>query len=126
MANRGAPTDYDEWHTRGAVGWNWDNVLPYFKKLERDLDIDDDWHGQEGPIPVRRVPQGQWSGHCKAMAEAYGRAGYKYLPDQNGYFEDGYFPVTISNAEERRVSAAIGYLSEDVRKRDNCVIKLNI
>ncbi|MCA8929969.1 MAG: GMC family oxidoreductase N-terminal domain-containing protein, partial [Alphaproteobacteria bacterium] len=105
MANRGAPTDFDEWHERGATGWRWDDVLPYFKKVERDLDIDDEWHGQEGMIPVRRVPAAQWPGHAKALAEAFGRAGYKYLPDQNGLFEDGYFPITISNAEEQRVSA---------------------
>jgi 5-(hydroxymethyl)furfural/furfural oxidase len=122
MANRGAPTDYDEWHARGATGWKWENVLPYFKKLERDLDFKDDWHGQDGPIPVRRIPESQWSGHCKALAKAFDRAGYKYLPDQNGHFEDGYFPVTISNAEEQRVSAAIGYLDADVRKRPNLTI----
>ena len=119
MANRGAPTDYDEWHERGATGWRWDDVLPYFKKLEHDLDFNDEWHGQNGPIPVRRVPESQWSGHAKAVATALGRAGYKYLPDQNGLFEDGYFPATISNAEEQRVSAAIGYLNADVRRRDN-------
>ncbi|PPR65028.1 MAG: 5-(hydroxymethyl)furfural oxidase [Alphaproteobacteria bacterium MarineAlpha4_Bin2] len=119
MANRGAPTDYDDWVARGAAGWNWDKVLPYFKKLETDLDIDDEWHGQEGPILVRRVPRDHWSGHSKALAEAFDRAGYKYLPDQNGFFEDGYFPVTISNAEEQRVSASIGYLNADVRKRPN-------
>lgn len=119
MANRGAPTDYDEWHRRGATGWSWDNVLPYFKKLERDLDVKDEWHGQDGPIPVRRIPQAQWPGHAKALAKAFGRAGYKYLPDQNGFFEDGYFPITISNAEEQRVSAAIGYLSAEVRARSN-------
>lgn len=122
MANRGAPTDYDEWHERGATGWRWDDVLPYFKKLERDLDVDDEWHGQEGMIPVRRVPEAQWPGHAKALAEAFERAGYKYLPDQNGFFEDGYFPITISNAEEQRVSAAIGYLNADVRKRENLTI----
>ena len=48
------------------------------------------------------------------MAEALVEAGYKYLEDQNGYFEDGYFPVTISNAAEQRVSAAIGYLTSEV------------
>jgi 5-(hydroxymethyl)furfural/furfural oxidase len=122
MANRGAPTDYDEWQQRGANGWRWDDVLPYFKKLEHDLDFDDDWHGQDGPIPVRRVPKEQWAGHAHAVAEAFERAGYKYLPDQNGFFEDGYFPVTISNAEERRVSAAIGYLTSDVRKRENLTL----
>ena len=119
MANRGAPTDYDEWEARGASGWDWNNVLPYFKKLETDLDINDDWHGQDGPMPVRRVPEKHWSEHSKALLETLKRANYKYLPDQNGFFEDGFFPVTISNAEEKRVSASIGYLTDDVRNRDN-------
>ena len=122
MANRGAPTDYDEWQARGATGWKWEHVLPYFKKLERDLDFNDEWHGQDGPIPVRRVPEKLWPGHAKALAEAFRRAGYKYLPDQNGLFEDGYFPVTISNANEQRVSASIGYLDADVRQRQNLTI----
>ncbi len=122
MANRGAPTDYDEWDARGASGWKWNDVLPYFKKLERDLDFDNEWHGKDGMIPIRRVPERQWPGHAKALATAFSESGYKYLPDQNGHFEDGYFPVTISNAEEQRVSAAIGYLNADVRKRDNLTI----
>jgi 5-(hydroxymethyl)furfural/furfural oxidase len=122
MANRGAPTDYDEWHQRGASGWKWENVLPYFKKLERDLDFDNEWHGQDGPIPVRRVPEKQWPGHAKALKAAFARAGYKHLDDQNGHFEDGYFPITISNANERRVSASIGYLNAEVRKRPNLTI----
>ena len=122
MANRGAPTDYDEWHARGATGWKWENVLPYFKKLERDLDFDNEWHGQDGPIPVRRVPQRHWPEHARALMRAFGRAGYKELADQNGYFEDGYFPITISNANEQRVSASIGYLNAEVRKRPNLTI----
>jgi 5-(hydroxymethyl)furfural/furfural oxidase len=122
MANRGAPTDYDEWEARGAAGWNWETVLPYFRKLETDLDIEDEWHGRDGPILVRRIPEEQWPAHSTALKEALDRAGYKSLADQNGHFEDGYFPCTISNAEEKRVSAAIGYLNADVRKRDNLTI----
>jgi 5-(hydroxymethyl)furfural/furfural oxidase len=122
MANRGAPTDYNEWHARGATGWKWDDVLPYFKKLERDLDVDDDWHGKDGPIPIRRVPERQWPGHAKALKQAFTRAGYKELADQNGRFEDGFFPITISNANEQRVSASIGYLNAEVRKRPNLKI----
>ncbi|MGI9477474.1 MAG: GMC family oxidoreductase [Hyphomicrobiaceae bacterium] len=122
MANRGAPTDYDEWQERGAKGWNWDKVLPYFKKLETDLDFDDEWHGQDGPISVRRVPEAHWPKHSKALIEVLDRANYKRLADQNGFFEDGYFPVTISNAEEQRVSASIGYLTPDVRARENLTI----
>jgi len=46
LANRGAPSDYDEWEARGAAGWNWNAVLPYFKKVERDMDFDGPWHGK--------------------------------------------------------------------------------
>ena len=122
LANRGAPTDYDEWDARGAAGWNWDNVLPYFKKVERDMDFDDEWHGREGRIPVRRIWPEFWPEHAKGLAEALGQSGAKYLPDQNGFFEDGYFPITISNAYERRVSAAIGYLDPATRARENLTI----
>ena len=70
MANRGAPTDYDEWASRGAEGWGWNDVLPYFKKVERDLDFDGPYHGKDGRIPVRRIPPEHWTGHAKAVAEA--------------------------------------------------------
>jgi 5-(hydroxymethyl)furfural/furfural oxidase len=122
LANRGAPTDYAEWEARGAEGWGWDDVLPYFRKVERDLDFDGPYHGKEGRIPVRRIMPEHWNGHAKAAAEAFRRAGYEYLPDQNGEFRDGYFPITISNAEESRVSAAIGYLDAETRRRENLTI----
>ncbi len=122
LANRGAPTDYDEWHARGATGWNWGNVLPFFKKVERDMDFDGPWHGNEGRIPVRRIFPDLWPEHAKAAAETFKAAGHKFLIDQNAEFEDGYFPITISNAYERRVSAAIGYLDPGTRMRENLTI----
>src|SRR5207244_7915953 len=69
LANRGAPTDYDEWEAKGAQGWSWNAVLPYFKKVERDMDFDGPWHGKEGRIPVRRIFPDMWCGHAKAVAE---------------------------------------------------------
>lgn len=125
MANRGAPTDYDEWEARGAAGWNWDSVLPYFRKVERDLDMDDAWHGKDGRIAVTRIPPERWPEHSRAAAEAFKLAGFKYLPDQNGRFEDGYFPVTVSIDGEKRVSAAAGYLDAQVRARENLAIATN-
>jgi len=122
MANRGAPTDYAEWAARGAEGWEWDKVLPYFKKVERDLDFTNEWHGKDGRIPVRRIPVEHWTKHATAVAEACKLAGMKFLPDQNGEFVDGYFPVTHSNASEQRVSAAMGYLDAETRKRPNLTI----
>jgi 5-(hydroxymethyl)furfural/furfural oxidase len=122
MANRGAPTDYDEWEARGAAGWNCDSVLPYFKKVEHDLDFDGPYHGKEGRIKVRRVMPAQWNNHAKAAAKTFAEAGFKPLEDQNGVFEDGFFPITISNADEQRVSAAMGYLDRTTRARENLTI----
>jgi 5-(hydroxymethyl)furfural/furfural oxidase len=122
LANRGAPTDYDEWEARGAAGWGWKDVLPYFRKVERDLDFDGPFHGKDGRIPVRRIPQAHWTKHAQAVAEACKLAGYPFLPDQNGEFVEGYFPVTHSNAAEQRVSAAMGYLDSETRKRANLTI----
>src|ERR1700739_2790426 len=122
LANRGAPSDYDEWETRGAAGWNWNAVLPYFKKVERDMDFDGPWHGKDGRIPVRRIFPDLWNGHAKAVARAFEEAGFEYILDQNAEFKDGYFPITISNLYDRRVSAAIGYLDPGTRLRDNLTI----
>lgn len=125
MANRGAPADYDEWEARGAEGWNWNEVLPFFKKVERDLDFDGPFHGKDGRIPVRRIPRRHWTRHSLAFAEAFEQAGHQFVPDQNGEFVDGYFPVTHANQAEQRVSAAMGYLDRDTRKRANLTISTN-
>jgi 5-(hydroxymethyl)furfural/furfural oxidase len=125
LANRGAPTDYDDWEARGAAGWGWDAVLPYFKKVERDVDFDGPYHGKTGPIPVRRIPPEQWNLHARAAAEAFRGAGFPFLPDQNGEYRDGHFPITISNFEDQRVSAAVGYLDPTVRARANLKISTN-
>jgi len=123
LANRGAPTDYDEWVEKGAGGWGWKDVLPYFKKVERDMDFDGPFHGKEGRIPVRRIFPTMWNGHAKAVAKAFEEAGFPYVEDQNGEFKpDGYFPITISNLYDRRVSAAIGYLDNGTRMRKNLTI----
>jgi 5-(hydroxymethyl)furfural/furfural oxidase len=123
LANRGGPDDYNEWAELGAEGWGWDEVLPYFRKLETDLDFADPTiHGQDGPIPIRRVPEPQWTDFSRAAAKALEAGGFAKLDDQNGAFRDGWFPTSISNRDEHRVSAAMGYLTDAVRRRPNLEI----
>ena len=122
LANRGAPADFEEWVERGARGWGWKDVLPFYKKVERDMDFDGPLHGKEGRIPVRRIFPEAWTEHAKASGKAFKAAGFEFIPDQNGEWKDGYYPITISNAYERRVSAAIGYLDPATRQRDNLKI----
>ncbi|SAK79896.1 GMC family oxidoreductase [Caballeronia ptereochthonis] len=120
--NRGAPSDYDDWQARGVAGWSWEDVLPYFRKVERDLDFDGPLHGSSGRIPVRRIHREAWPGHATAIAAALAESGYDYLPDQNGEFRDGYFPIAISNVDEKRVSASMAYLDDKTRARPNLTI----
>jgi 5-(hydroxymethyl)furfural/furfural oxidase len=122
VALRGTPDDYDEWERLGAAGWGWDGVLPYFRRLEHDLDFSGDLHGHDGPTPVRRVSREDWTPVARA-AHAYAQE--RQMPlvaDMNGDFRDGYCALPMSNTSERRASAAICYLDAAVRARPNLTI----
>ena len=49
---RGTPADYDGWRQRGCDGWDWDSVLPFFKKAEDQERGADEFHGVGGPLRV--------------------------------------------------------------------------
>ena len=108
-ANRGSPYDYDEWAAKGAVGWSWPNVLPYFKKLETDADFGEPLHGEGGahadtaPSP-RRL---EWvHTHHRKDLRRYGLCEHE---DQNGPWVDGVFPTSINlDQHGRRASTAAG------------------
>jgi len=122
-ANRGAPEDYDAWGRLGAEGWSWESVLPYFRKLERDLDRTGPPHGAGGPIPVRRPDPADTSGFVRGVAAAAVEAGVPWRADQNGPWQDGLFPIALNLDEDwQRVSAAQGYLTASVRARPNLSI----
>ncbi|MGB0576950.1 MAG: GMC family oxidoreductase [Alphaproteobacteria bacterium] len=118
-ANRGLPSDFDGWEELGAKGWNWEGVLPFFKKLESDRDFDGPLHGDEGPIGLRRLFEDQWPGFTAASIKAAEKDGWKNLKDQNGVFEDGYFPIPMNNIDGKRISASTAYLTNEVRARAN-------
>lgn len=123
-ANRGSPHDYDEWRDLGVEGWSWAECLPYFKKLERDLDIDDELHGKTGPFPIRRRGAEIWTPFTHAMLALCAERGIPFLPDQNGKWDDGIFEMAVNMDEQkRRVSTAWAYLTPDVRRRPNLEIR---
>ena len=67
IALRGTPDDYAEWEELGAAGWGWNDVLPFFRKLENDADFGGGMHGSDGPVPVRRIPRDRWPPVAKAL-----------------------------------------------------------
>ena len=119
---RGFPEDFDEWEAAGAPGWGWQSVLPYYARLERDLDFSGAAHGSAGPIPLLRQSREKWPPLANAVAEALAGQGYQSYRDVNTEFHDGIFPVATSALPDRRVTSAAAYLDAGVRARANLTI----
>ena len=122
VAYRGTPEDYAEWRALGAAGWDWDGVLPYFRRLENDLDFGGALHGKEGPVPVRRTAAQDWAPLAKAVHVFAQERQIPFIADMNADFRDGYGAVPMSNWPHKRASAAICYLDAETRRRANLTI----
>ena len=122
VALRGTPDDYAEWEAAGAAGWGWNDVLPFFRKLETDKDFAGGLHGSDGPVPVWRLRKEQWPPISKVLEGFAEERQFPFVADMNGDFRDGYAVVPISNWPGKRASAAICYLTGDVRARKNLTV----
>jgi len=122
VAYRGTPDDYAEWEAHGAGGWGWNDVLPYYRKLENDLDFVGDMHGRNGPVPIRRTKPDDWAPLSKAVHAFAQERQIPFIADMNADFRDGYGAVPMSNWPDKRASAAICYLDPSVRARGNLTI----
>jgi choline dehydrogenase len=108
---RGFPEDFDSWAALGNEEWSYDKVLPYFRKSERDLDIQDNYcHGSDGPIPARRRQTGPWPAIQQAFHTACVEAGFGTTNDKNGLHPSGLGVTPSNNLDGVRVSTAMGHL----------------
>jgi choline dehydrogenase len=119
IALRGQPADYDEWAARGLVEWGWEQCLPAFKRLERDLDVDDAWHGRNGELPIRRHPKEELCAWQAAFVEACRELGFADCYDSNAPNRHGVGPHAMNKVAGRRISASEAFLHAGVRARDN-------
>ncbi len=122
VAYRGTPDDYAEWEAHGADGWGWADVLPYFRKLEHEMDFTGELHGRDGPVPIRRTKPEDWAPLSKAVYAFAQERQIPFIADMNADFRDGYGAVPMSNWPHKRASAAICYLDTAVRARSNLTI----
>ena len=113
---RGDPADYDRWAQKGALGWSYDDVLPYFKRVERWEDGENEWRGANGPIGV------EWAKTndplYAAWIEAAKVAGYPHVQDYNAGTHEGFGRSQYSIRNGRRSSAAAAYLRPALRRRN--------
>jgi 5-(hydroxymethyl)furfural/furfural oxidase len=122
IAIRGIPDDYEDWASLGARGWGWNDVLPYFRKLETDVNFGDrPYHGDSGPIPVYRAPVEAWGFADRAMKDAAIGLGYGWCEDHNAPEGTGASPYAINSRNGLRISTNDGYL-EPARGRVNLTI----
>ncbi len=119
---RGFPEDFDSWATFGNDEWSYDKVLPFYRKMERDLDIQDDYHGTDGPMPVRRRQSGEMPDIQKAFNAACLRLGYGVTEDTNGPNPAGLGISPTNNLDGVRMSAAITHLNP-MRHRLNLTVR---
>ena len=90
---RGDPEDFDGWSSLGNDQWAYLEVLPYYRKLETDMDIRDDSHGSEGPIPVRRYKREEWLPFHTAFHRACVAVGFPEEEDMNNPHAWGVGPI---------------------------------
>jgi choline dehydrogenase len=107
---RGFPADFDAWAALGNDEWSYAKVLPYFRRSEHDLDIQDEFHGTDGPMPVRRRQSGPWPAIQQAFYDACVKAGFDTTADTNGPHPAGVGVTPSNNLDGVRMSVALTYL----------------
>ena len=123
---RGIPEDYDDWATEGNDEWSFVKLLPFFRKMEDDLDFHgDDFHGSDGPIPVRRYNQDELLPVPKAFLEATQTAGFPFTHDMNHPESTGVGHFALNRVDGIRMSTALTYL-QMARHRLNLTIRADV
>ncbi|ALM52046.1 GMC family oxidoreductase [Halomonas huangheensis] len=112
--NRGQQADYDHWANLGNSGWDYQSVLPYFRKIEHRKEGDEQLRGRDGLLPVSDI---DWTHPiCEAFIEGAEQQGIPRNPDYNGAYQQGvgYFQRTIHHG--LRMSTARAYLRPAMRR----------
>ena len=125
VAVRGAPLDYDRWAAKGNAGWSWAELLPYFMRIEHDAEFGSEpYHGEGGPIHIRRYPESTWSPVHHAFYEGSLELGLREHADLNA--PDAYAgvvgPWPSNRLDEVRLGTLTTYIRQ-ARRRPNFTLR---
>src|ERR687893_2098331 len=113
---RGPPRDYDRWAQSGARGWSYEDVLPFFRRMEDWDGPAGDTRGKGGPLPVGQVSR--LSQGAAAFVASCRALGFPLHRDINDGPVEGVAPIQMNVRSGQRVSTARAYL-RPARRRPN-------
>ena len=116
---RGDPAEFDSWSSLGCQGWSWEDMLPYFKRMETYADGEPDTRGKDGPINVTQLKN--FDKLADAYLDANREAGFELVNDYNDGHYEGASYLQYSTRRGFRCSSAVGYL-RPARGRSNLTV----
>jgi choline dehydrogenase len=120
---RGNAMDFENWGQLGLGNWNYENVLPYFKKSESIEGLDTEYRNTDGPLKLSRTENGNIL--SKVYLEAAKEAGYEINNDMNGYKQEGFGLMDTTIFDGKRQSTSVTYL-HPIKQRQNLTLITNV
>jgi choline dehydrogenase len=118
----GDPAEYDSWQESGVKGWRFEDLLPYFKRLETNTFSDHPLRGREGPVRITDRAKADPDTISDAYIAACLQSGIQSTPDYNAVNYEGVRYLEQTSWNGRRWSAAVAYL-RPAQNRPNLVIR---
>jgi len=122
VAVRSLPSDFSKWTALGIKGWSWEDVLPYYKKMETSNVPDSKWHGYSGPFPITQLSKSDLTPMQLAVINAALENGFKEIADFNAGEQHGAGAFAMNIVDGKRMNTGMTYLNDEVRKRENLTI----
>lgn len=120
---RGHRYDYDHWRDLGNPGWSYKDVLPWFKRSEKQENGASEYHGTSGPLCVSNLRSPNPLSH--AFIDAAEQSGYKRNPDFNGESQEGFGFYQVTQNQGKRCSAAAAFL-KPATSRPNLTVRTDV
>jgi choline dehydrogenase len=118
---RGHPEDFNRWASYGLKKWDYNHVLPYFKKLETWSGGENLYRGGHGPLKVNRSRINEKFPLFQAILNAAKDSGFELFEDSNGYKQEGFGTFDVTIHDGKRYGAGKAYL-DDVKNNSNIEI----
>lgn len=123
VACRALPWDFERITAKGLKGWKYEDVLPYYKKMETYPLGEDKYHGREGPLPIHQMTLEEITPVQRATLEAAWQLGFARVEDFNHpEANNGAGPNPMNIINGVRVNTGMAWLTRKVRQRPNLTI----